>query len=163
MERSHILVCTPALACMASRVVLDPAPGEVTWQIGAIQNGAQELGFDFVCLYFAAGVTPFVVAGIEFSKIIIVQKRCEVCGGSGLVLREKEKDYLRCPECAYSFCLEGIGSCLRVLIEDPVPANSLESALSSFSPSLLCQKASFQPGGHKPMLSSFSPESPLIT
>jgi len=22
-----------------------------------------------------------------------------VCGGSGLVLREKEKDYLRCPEC----------------------------------------------------------------
>ncbi|KAG4941681.1 hypothetical protein JHK87_045552 [Glycine soja] len=124
------------------------------------ENGAQELGFDFVCLYFAAGVTPFVVAGIEFSKIIdmfqIVQKRCEVCGGSGLVLREKEKDYLRCPEC-------GIGSCLRVLIEDPVPANSLESALSSFSPSLLCQKASFQPGGHKPMLSSFSPESPLIT
>ncbi|RZB61621.1 hypothetical protein D0Y65_044083 [Glycine soja] len=118
-----------------------------------------ELGFDFVCLYFAAGVTPFVVAGIEFSKIIIAQKRCEVCGGSGLVLREKEKDYLRCPEC-------GIGSCLRVLIEDPVPANSLESAVSSFSPSLLFftgQKASFQPGGHKPMLSSFLPESPLIT
>ncbi|KAG4952481.1 hypothetical protein JHK85_046348 [Glycine max] len=121
-----------------------------------------------------AGVTPFVVAGIEFSKIIIAQKRCEVCGGSGLVLREKEKDYLRCPECvpfgrpsiAFSFCLEGIGSCLRVLIEDPVPANSLESAVSSFSPSLLFftgQKASFQPGGHKPMLSSFLPESPLIT
>ncbi|KHN23865.1 hypothetical protein glysoja_028158 [Glycine soja] len=64
--------------------VLDPAPVEVTWQIvvGAI-----------------AGVTPFVVAGIEFSKRIIAQKRCEVCGGSGLVLREKEKDYLRCPEC----------------------------------------------------------------
>ena len=68
------------------------------------------------------------------------------------------------PSIAFSFCLEGIGSCLRVLIEDPVPANSLESALSSFSPSLLFftgQKASFQPGGHKPMLSSFSPESPL--
>ncbi|KAH1092665.1 hypothetical protein GLYMA_14G015900v4 [Glycine max] len=69
--------------------VLDPAPVEVTWQIvvGAI-----------------AGVTPFVVAGIEFSKRIIAQKRCEVCGGSGLVLREKEKDYLRCPECV-SFIL----------------------------------------------------------
>ncbi|TKY57376.1 Viral late protein transcription factor 3, zinc ribbon [Spatholobus suberectus] len=63
--------------------VLDPASVEVTWQIviGAI-----------------AGVTPFVVAGIEFSKRIIAQKRCEVCGGSGLVLREK--DYFRCPECA---------------------------------------------------------------
>ncbi|KAK7371946.1 hypothetical protein VNO80_05313 [Phaseolus coccineus] len=62
--------------------VLDPAPVEVTWQIvvGAI-----------------AGVTPFVVAGIEFRKRIIAQKRCEECGGSGLVLREKE--YFRCPEC----------------------------------------------------------------
>lgn len=69
------------------------------------------------------------------------------------------------PSIDFSFCLEGIGSCLRVLIEDPVPANSLESALSSFSPSLLFftgQKASFQPGGHKPMLSSFSPKSPLL-
>ncbi|XP_065864724.1 uncharacterized protein [Euphorbia lathyris] len=44
-----------------------------------------------------AGVTPFVVAGIEFNKRIIAQKRCEECGGSGLVLREKE--YFRCPEC----------------------------------------------------------------
>ncbi|XP_027939336.1 uncharacterized protein LOC114193652 isoform X1 [Vigna unguiculata] len=62
--------------------VLDPAPVEVTWQIvvGAI-----------------AGVTPFVVAGIEFRKRIIAQQRCEECGGSGLVLREKE--YFRCPEC----------------------------------------------------------------
>ncbi|KAJ9153878.1 hypothetical protein P3X46_027267 [Hevea brasiliensis] len=44
-----------------------------------------------------AGVTPFVVAGIEFSKRIIAQRRCEVCGGSGLVLREN--DYFRCPGC----------------------------------------------------------------
>ncbi|XP_057439799.1 uncharacterized protein LOC130731508 [Lotus japonicus] len=64
--------------------VLDPAPAEITWQIvvGTI-----------------AGVTPFVVAGVEFSKRIMAQRRCEVCGGSGLVLREKEKDYIRCPEC----------------------------------------------------------------
>lgn len=27
----------------------------------------------------------------------IAQQRCEECGGSGLVLREKE--YFRCPEC----------------------------------------------------------------
>ncbi|KAF7815936.1 uncharacterized protein G2W53_029905 [Senna tora] len=64
------------------QTILDPAPVDVTWQIvvGAI-----------------AGVTPFVVAGVEFSKRIIAQKRCEECGGSGLVLREKE--YFRCPEC----------------------------------------------------------------
>ncbi|KAI5432835.1 hypothetical protein KIW84_020225, partial [Lathyrus oleraceus] len=62
--------------------VLDPAPVEITWQIvvGTI-----------------AGVTPFVVAGIEFSKRIIAQKECETCGGSGLVFREK--NYFRCPEC----------------------------------------------------------------
>ncbi|KAE9596390.1 hypothetical protein Lalb_Chr17g0348791 [Lupinus albus] len=64
-------------------ILLHPAPVELSWQIiaGAI-----------------AGVTPFVVAGIEFSKRIIAQKRCEECGGSGLVLME-EKDYVRCPGC----------------------------------------------------------------
>ncbi|CAJ2633816.1 unnamed protein product [Trifolium pratense] len=63
-------------------VVLDPAPAEITWQIvvGTI-----------------AGITPFVVAGIEFSKRIIAQKKCETCGGSGLVF--VEKNYFRCPEC----------------------------------------------------------------
>ncbi|KAJ0103539.1 hypothetical protein Patl1_04012 [Pistacia atlantica] len=62
--------------------VTDPARVEVTWQIivGSI-----------------AGFTPFVVAGIEFSKRIIAQRRCEVCGGSGLILREK--DYFKCPGC----------------------------------------------------------------
>ena len=36
---------------------------------------------------------------VTFSYIIwqIAQRRCEVCGGSGLVLREK--DYFKCPEC----------------------------------------------------------------
>ncbi|XP_015580768.1 uncharacterized protein LOC8277583 isoform X1 [Ricinus communis] len=60
----------------------DSGQVEVTWQIivGAV-----------------AGVTPFVVAGIEFSKRIIAQRRCEICGGAGLVMREK--DYFRCPGC----------------------------------------------------------------
>ncbi|XP_008227116.1 PREDICTED: uncharacterized protein LOC103326649 [Prunus mume] len=63
-------------------VVADPTPVAITWQIvvGAI-----------------AGVTPFAVAGIEFSKRIIAQKRCEVCGGSGLVLTKE--DYVKCPGC----------------------------------------------------------------
>ncbi|KAI3703795.1 hypothetical protein L1987_73990 [Smallanthus sonchifolius] len=37
--------------------------------------------FDFE---IAAGVTPFMVAGIEFSKRIVAQKKCMECGGSGL-------------------------------------------------------------------------------
>ncbi|GER32428.1 N-acetylmuramic acid 6-phosphate etherase 1 [Striga asiatica] len=46
---------------------------QITWQIvvGAL-----------------AGLSPFVVAGIEFSKRIIEQKKCKVCKGSGLVLRD---------------------------------------------------------------------------
>ncbi|CAL4961268.1 unnamed protein product [Urochloa decumbens] len=47
--------------------------------------------------FFAAGVTPFVVAGVEFSKRIFAQKKCEVCGGSGLVM--KKDYYVRCQGC----------------------------------------------------------------
>ncbi|XP_041996747.1 uncharacterized protein LOC121746863 isoform X2 [Salvia splendens] len=56
---------------------------ELTWQIvvGAI-----------------AGVAPFVVAGVEFSKRIVEQRNCKVCRGSGLVLRDN-KYYFRCPAC----------------------------------------------------------------
>ncbi|KAK1418004.1 hypothetical protein QVD17_27140 [Tagetes erecta] len=65
-----------------STVTFDPVAPQITWQIivGSI-----------------AGVTPFVVAGIEFSKRIVAQKKCVECGGSGLVLIEKE--YVRCPNC----------------------------------------------------------------
>nr|XP_018676613.1 PREDICTED: uncharacterized protein LOC103970577 isoform X1 [Musa acuminata subsp. malaccensis] len=63
--------------------VTDLAPVEITWQIAV---GA------------LAGITPFVVAGIEFSKRIIAQRKCEVCAGSGLVLL-KDKSYVRCPGC----------------------------------------------------------------
>ncbi|CAA2956458.1 uncharacterized protein LOC111374192 isoform X2 [Olea europaea var. sylvestris] len=66
-----------------SSVTTDPVQAELTWQIvvGAL-----------------AGVTPFVVAGVEFSKRIVAQRKCKVCGGSGLVLRDK-KYYFRCPGC----------------------------------------------------------------
>ncbi|KVI02317.1 uncharacterized protein LOC112500641 [Cynara cardunculus var. scolymus] len=66
----------------ASAITSDPITPQITWQIvvGSI-----------------AGVTPFVVAGIEFSKRIVAQKQCVQCGGSGLVLMEKE--YIRCPNC----------------------------------------------------------------
>ncbi|XP_047061115.1 uncharacterized protein LOC124667935 [Lolium rigidum] len=66
----------------AAAAVADLPPAEITWQIvvGAV-----------------AGVTPFVVAGVEFGKRIIQQKKCEVCGGSGLVM--KNDLYVRCQGC----------------------------------------------------------------
>ncbi|KAK9132994.1 hypothetical protein Scep_012522 [Stephania cephalantha] len=63
-------------------VTAEPSQVEITWQIvvGAL-----------------AGATPFVVAGIEFSKRIVAQRTCGVCKGSGLVQRDKY--YFRCPRC----------------------------------------------------------------
>ncbi|RZC65835.1 hypothetical protein C5167_009521 [Papaver somniferum] len=60
----------------------EPVQAEITWEI---------------IVGTLAGVIPFVVAGIEFSKRIVEQKRCTVCRGSGLVRREKY--YFRCPRC----------------------------------------------------------------
>ncbi|KAG2591857.1 uncharacterized protein LOC120673607 [Panicum virgatum] len=71
-----------AAAAVAAAADAPLPPPQVTWQIvvGAV-----------------AGVTPFVVAGIEFSKRIFAQKKCEVCGGSGLVM--KKDYYVRCQGC----------------------------------------------------------------
>ncbi|AED96651.1 transmembrane protein [Arabidopsis thaliana] len=75
------LKTTSALSELADTVA-ETGKSEITWQIivGTI-----------------AGIIPFVVAGVEFSKRIIAQKRCEECGGTGLVSRDKK--YFRCPEC----------------------------------------------------------------
>ncbi|CAK9163862.1 unnamed protein product [Ilex paraguariensis] len=82
-NRTNYVTRNRRLTARVSAVTSDPAQVDLTWQIviGAL-----------------AGVTPFVVAGIEFSKRIVAQRRCEVCGGSGLVLRDK-KYFFRCPSC----------------------------------------------------------------
>ncbi|GLT56988.1 hypothetical protein SLA2020_299970 [Shorea laevis] len=78
VQRNQQLMTTRVAAVTPT----DPGQVEITWQIivGAI-----------------AGVTPFIVAGIEFSKRIVAQRKCQVCGGSGLVLRDGT--YFRCPGC----------------------------------------------------------------
>ena len=43
------------------------------------------------------GVIPFIIATYEFGKRVIIQRRCNVCGGSGLVL--KGKYYKKCVAC----------------------------------------------------------------
>ncbi|RCV27471.1 hypothetical protein SEVIR_5G330900v4 [Setaria viridis] len=71
-----------AAAAVAAAADAALPPPQVTWQIvvGAV-----------------AGVTPFVVAGVEFGKRIVQQKKCEICGGSGLVM--KNDYYVRCQGC----------------------------------------------------------------
>lgn len=71
--------CARALSDFTSIVEQSPA---ITWQ---------------VAVGTIAGVTPFLVAGVEFSKRIMAQKKCKVCGGSGLVKRDEY--YFRCYSC----------------------------------------------------------------
>ena len=67
---------------------------EVTWKIvvgaiGTLSHTAEPLIFDLTCV-------SCVHCWIMFQ---IGQKGCQVWGGSELVVREKEKDYVCCPEC----------------------------------------------------------------
>lgn len=45
----------------------------------------------------AFGVIPFMIATYEFTKRVIIQRRCKVCNGSGLV--RKGKYYKKCVAC----------------------------------------------------------------
>ena len=59
-----------------------PSPMEVGWEI-----------------YMGAfiGVVPFIVASYEFGKRVVIQRRCEVCRGSGLVSRKGK--LVKCKSC----------------------------------------------------------------
>nr|ABK25309.1 unknown [Picea sitchensis] len=89
-EKSLLGKCPPTRKVSTARAltvneavsVAEPISSELSWQTTA---GAM------------AGVMPFIVAGIEFSKRIIAQKKCSVCKGSGLVQREKY--FFRCYSC----------------------------------------------------------------
>ncbi|PSC75045.1 hypothetical protein C2E20_1799 [Micractinium conductrix] len=63
---------------------------------GTFTPGPYEPGWE-IWVGFVAGVVPFIIATVEFTKRIIIQRRCPACSGRGLVQRGR---YLRkCPEC----------------------------------------------------------------
>uniref|UniRef100_A0A7I4BK88 Viral late gene transcription factor 3 zinc ribbon domain-containing protein n=1 Tax=Physcomitrium patens TaxID=3218 RepID=A0A7I4BK88_PHYPA len=84
-RRIRVAVRARALSDIAEASQVVQSTPDLTWQIWA---GA------------IAGVTPFVVAGIEFSKRIAAQQRCSTCNGSGLV--KKGGSYFRCGNCGES-------------------------------------------------------------
>mmetsp|Transcript_3948 Transcript_3948/g.4448 ORF Transcript_3948/g.4448 Transcript_3948/m.4448 type:complete len:288 (+) Transcript_3948:167-1030(+) len=59
-------------------------PVEVTWEIW---------------FGFFAGVSPFAVATWEFGKRILIQRQCELCKGSGLIVRGKKGRKYKCTAC----------------------------------------------------------------
>lgn len=72
-----------------------PGPVEVGWQI-----------------WFGAfvGVVPFAIGAYEFGKRILIQRRCQNCGGSGLV--QKGRFQRKCSECGGFFPWRGWGEFL---------------------------------------------------
>ncbi|KAF8072697.1 hypothetical protein HT031_000357 [Scenedesmus sp. PABB004] len=84
--------CTSPAAVAAVEAAVgpvDPAafvPGPPGWQVT-----------------FAAAVStvPFVIGAYEFGKRILIQRRCQVCAGSGLVTRGRFQR--KCPECGGFF------------------------------------------------------------
>jgi hypothetical protein len=62
----------------------------------------------------AVGVFPFAIGAYEFGKRILIQRRCKVCGGSGLVMRGPEGRQLqrKCLECGGFFPWRGWGEFL---------------------------------------------------
>ena len=70
---SSVAVAAQAQEVVAAAVPYTPSPMETpSWEIW---------------VGFVAGVVPFAIATFEFSKRILIQRRCEVCQGRGLVQR----------------------------------------------------------------------------
>ncbi|CAI9088268.1 OLC1v1022554C1 [Oldenlandia corymbosa var. corymbosa] len=112
----------------------DPGQAVITWQI-VVGSLKQLGGLKLINELFQPALhKTFVVAGIEFSKRIVKQRQCEVCRGSGLVLRA-DKQYIRCPGCVHfkeghSFNQNGFNSQPQQYLEitRPLPFDSLEAS-----------------------------------
>ena len=50
---------------------------------------------------FIAGVSPFAIAAYEFGKRVLIQRRCALCAGSGLVEVERSRGarLVKCTAC----------------------------------------------------------------
>ncbi|GLC37421.1 hypothetical protein PLESTB_001589200 [Pleodorina starrii] len=95
MPASGIDVTAAELAAGAVTSVVPvgyvPSPVEPGWEIW---------------LGFVAGVVPFLIGSYEFGKRIIIQLRCEQCGGRGLVPSSgpgRDKYLRKCPQCGGFF------------------------------------------------------------
>jgi hypothetical protein len=102
-----------------------------------------------------AGAFPFVIGAYEFGKRILIQQRCRVCAGSGLVERGPTRLQRKCPECGGFFPWRGWGEFLSATaqpgnggpllalrgqtsvfykVPPPLPPRSAASPLTSASP-----------------------------
>eukprot|EP00890_Picochlorum_soloecismus_P002529 jgi/Picsp_1/3277/NSC_06117-R1_hypothetical protein COCSUDRAFT_54440 [Coccomyxa subellipsoidea C-169] len=88
-----------AVLCSILPVTLLSAPASVAlvdenghYSPSPMESPSPEIWFGFI-----VGVIPFIIASYEFGKRILIQRRCESCGGRGLV--KKGKYWKKCTKC----------------------------------------------------------------
>lgn len=93
-----------ALLCSVLPVNLLSAPASVAlvdenghYSPSPMESPSPEIWFGFI-----VGVIPFIIASYEFGKRILIQRRCEGCGGRGLV--KKGKYWKKCAKVCCCFC-----------------------------------------------------------
>lgn len=103
IEKHTVIECVRFQPTLLGLILSGAAPQSCWAEVGAtpsIEGGYVPSPMDpgwQVYVGAVIGVIPFIIATYEFGKRVIIQRRCNVCGGSGLVL--KGKYYKKCVAC----------------------------------------------------------------
>eukprot|EP01024_Parvocaulis_polyphysoides_P030304 TRINITY_DN27539_c0_g1_i1.p2 TRINITY_DN27539_c0_g1~~TRINITY_DN27539_c0_g1_i1.p2 ORF type:complete len:189 (-),score=21.62 TRINITY_DN27539_c0_g1_i1:87-653(-) len=96
--------------CMRPITAVDPENAKVVIKsVSEFEPGPIQVGWE-IYVGFLAGVFPFAIGLYEFVKRILIQVRCEVCNGSGLVTKGRFQK--KCSECGGFFPWRGWGEFL---------------------------------------------------
>lgn len=95
---------SPEVLAAADSAAAAAAAATAAVAAGKYVPSAMEPGFE-EWFGFIAGVFPFIIGSYEFGKRILIQRRCEVCEGTGLVSSAKAgtKYRRKCPQCGGFF------------------------------------------------------------
>eukprot|EP00877_Chromochloris_zofingiensis_P014948 jgi/Chrzof1/9707/Cz04g12260.t1 len=89
-----------AAAAATTSVGVDELPPVGPVDLSHFTPGPVEVGWE-IWFGAVAATIPFVIGAYEFGKRILIQRRCKVCSGSGLV--QKGKYQRKCPQCGGFF------------------------------------------------------------
>ena len=109
IEKNVSKATIQALLCSIIPVNLLSAPASVAlvdenghYSPSPMESPSPEIWFGFI-----VGIIPFIIASYEFGKRILIQRRCDNCGGRGLV--KKGKYWKKCTKvCLFSIFFEAL-------------------------------------------------------
>ena len=89
-----------------SKALIETTPASSTASLHgnptpAVSDALLEADIESWQLYvgFFAGLAPFIVASYEFGKRILMQRRCAMCRGTGLIIRKGDGRSRKCTSC----------------------------------------------------------------